>query len=80
MVGLQKQEHVIANSYSSHQRRSNKTPAFGDIQVIINTLSYAVRRQRFFTNPNALVAASKGMRTVKLCTNKTLQFLTGSAG
>jgi len=32
---LQKQEPVIANSYSSHQRRSNKTPAFGDMQVLI---------------------------------------------
>jgi len=31
-------------------------------------------------NPNALVAVSKGMHTVKLCTNKILQFLTGGAG
>jgi len=29
---------------------------------------------------NALVAISKGMRAVKLCTNKILQFLTGRAG
>jgi len=29
---------------------------------------------------NALVAASKGMRAVKLGTNKILQFLTGGAG
>jgi len=28
---------------------------------------------------NALVAVSKGMRAVKLCTNKILQFLTGGA-
>ena len=31
-------------------------------------------------SPNALVAASKTMRAVKLCTNKILQFLTGGAG
>jgi len=31
-------------------------------------------------NPNVLVAVSKGMRAVKLCTNKILQFLTGGAG
>jgi len=31
-------------------------------------------------NPNALAAVSKGMRAVKLCTNKILQFLTGGAG
>jgi len=35
--------------------------------------------QRFLPNPNALVAVSKGMRAVKLCTNKLLQFLTGGA-
>jgi len=32
-------------------------------------------------SPNAPVAASsKGMRAVKLCTDKILQFLTGGAG
>jgi len=31
-------------------------------------------------NPNALVAVSKGMRAVKLCSNKILQFLNGAAG
>jgi len=31
-------------------------------------------------NPNALVAISKGMKAVKLCFNKILQFLTGGAG
>jgi len=29
---------------------------------------------------SVLVAVSKGMRAVKLCTNKILQFLTGGAG
>jgi len=29
---------------------------------------------------NALVSVSKGMRAVKLCTNKILQFVTGGAG
>jgi len=32
-----------------------------------------------FLNPNALVADSKGMRAVKLCTKEILQFLTGGA-
>jgi len=32
------------------------------------------------SNPNALAAVSKGMRAVKLCTNKILQFLTGGTG
>jgi len=36
--------------------------------------------QRFLPNPNALVAASKGMRAVNLCTNKISHFLTGGAG
>ena len=36
--------------------------------------------QRLLPNPNALVAVSKGMRAVKLCTNKIRQFLTGGAG
>jgi len=31
----------------------------------------------FFRNRNALAAISKGMRTLKLCSNKILQFLTG---
>ena len=31
-------------------------------------------------NPNALVAVSKRMRAVKLCTDKILQFLTTGAG
>jgi len=35
--------------------------------------------QRLFPNPNALVAVGKGMRAVKLCNNKILQFLTGGA-
>jgi len=30
-------------------------------------------------NPNALAAVNKGMQTVKLCSNKILQFLTGGA-
>jgi len=33
-----------------------------------------------FPNLNVLVAVSKGMRAVKLCSNKILQFLTGGAG
>jgi len=36
--------------------------------------------ERLLPNPNALVPASKGMQTVKLCTNKILQLLTGGAG
>jgi len=31
--------------------------------------------KRTLANPNALAAVSKGMRAVKLCTNKILQFL-----
>jgi len=31
-------------------------------------------------NPNALVAVNKGMRPVKLCTNRILQLLTEDAG
>jgi len=33
----------------------------------------------FSPNPNVLVVVSKGMRAVKLCTNKITQFLTGGA-
>jgi len=36
--------------------------------------------QHLLPDPNALVAISKGMRAVKLCTHKILQFLTGGAG
>jgi len=36
--------------------------------------------QRLLPFLNVLVAISKGMQTVKLCTNKILQFLTGCAG
>jgi len=36
--------------------------------------------QRLLPNPNALVAVSKGMWAVKLCTNEIVQFLTGGAG
>jgi len=35
------------------------------------------RTLAFLPNPSALVAISKGMRAVKLCSNKILQFLTG---
>jgi len=38
------------------------------------------RTQASLPNLNALVAVSKGMRAVKLCTNKILHFLTGGAG
>jgi len=31
-------------------------------------------------NPNTLVAISRGMQPLKLCSNKILKFLTGSAG
>ena len=34
---------------------------------------------RLLPNPNVLVAISKGMRAVKLCCNKIIQFLTGGA-
>jgi len=34
--------------------------------------------QRLIPDPNALVAVSKGMRAVKLCTNKILQVLNWS--
>ena len=33
-----------------------------------------------FPNPNALVAISKGMRQVKLCSNKILQFFKPRSG
>ena len=36
--------------------------------------------ERLLPNPNALVAASKGMRAVKLYTNKIIQFLTEDTG
>jgi len=36
-------------------------------------------QQKILLNPSAPVAASKGMRAVKLCTNKILQFVTGGA-
>ena len=42
-----------------------------------NTVEKGFRR--LFPNPNALVAVGKGMRAVKLCNNKILQFLTGGA-
>jgi len=35
--------------------------------------------QHLLPNPYVLVAISKGMWAVKLCTNKILQFLTGCA-
>ena len=37
-------------------------------------------KKTFFPNLNVLVAVSKGMWAVKFCSNKILQFLTGSAG
>jgi len=36
---------------------------------------HALELQHLLPNPNALVAASKGMWAVKLCTKKKLQFL-----
>ena len=36
--------------------------------------------QHLLPNLNVLVAVSKGMRAVKLCSNKILQFLTGGVG
>jgi len=39
-----------------------------------------LRRTPASSHPNALVAVSKGMRAVKLCTNKIRQFLTGCVG
>ena len=38
------------------------------------------RIPRLLPNQNAMVAVSNGMRAVKLCTNKIIQFLTGGAG
>jgi len=35
--------------------------------------------QSLLPNPNVLVAVSKGIWAVKLCTNNNLQFLTASA-
>ena len=37
----------------------------------------AEENSSIFSNPNALAIISKGMWTVKLCSNKILQFLTG---
>jgi len=48
----------------------SKTTMYGD--SVDNTVE--------LPNPNALVAISNGMRAVKLCNNKILQFLTGGAG
>ena len=39
-----------------------------------------LRRTLVSSNPNALVAVSKGMWPVKLCSDKILQFLTGEEG
>jgi len=36
--------------------------------------------QHLRLNSDALVAVSKGMQAVKLCTNKIIHFLTGGAG
>ena len=36
--------------------------------------------QHLLPYPNALVAVSKGMRAVKLCTDRILQFVTGGVG
>jgi len=36
-----------------------------------------MKRTLASSNPNAPAAISKGMRAVKLCSNKILQFLTG---
>jgi len=36
--------------------------------------------QHLLSNAYVLVAVSKGMRAIKLCTNKILQFLAGGAG
>jgi len=36
--------------------------------------------EHILRNPNALVAVSKLMQAVKLCSNKILQFLGGGAG
>jgi len=38
------------------------------------------RIHHLLPNPNALVAVSKGMQTVKLCSSKILQFSTAGAG
>ena len=43
-----------------------------------NAVDVVVELQRLL-NPNTLVAISKGMRAVKLCTNKILPFLAGDA-
>ena len=39
-----------------------------------------LRRTLVSSNPNALVAVSKGTWAVKLCSDKVLQFLTGGRG
>jgi len=40
----------------------------------------SIRVQLMLPSPNKLAAISKGMRAVKLCSNKILQFLTVDAG
>ena len=45
-----------------------------------NSVGNTEELQHLLHNPNALVAVSKGMQAVKLCTHKILQFLTGGAG
>jgi len=54
------------------------TTKYGDSED--NTVDENSGLRRLLFNPNALVAVSKGLRAVKLCTNKILQFLTGGAG
>ena len=44
-----------------------------------NAVDVVVELQRLLLNPNTLVAISKGMRAVKLCTNKILPFLARDA-
>ena len=48
--------------------------------VVDNAVECWGELQRLLPNLNALVAASKGIRAVKLCIDKILQFLTGGAG
>jgi len=43
-------------------------------KIVIHSFIQELRH--LLHNPNVLIAISKGMRTVQLCTNKILQFLT----
>jgi len=59
------------------QSAANTSSIIANLGQVCPLVSYCLR---LIPNPNALVAISKGMQAVKLCTDKILHFLSGSAG